>query len=155
MLTVLITASDDAKALGRLLTALVPGAAVGLVRDVIVLSAEGDSREVAEDAGATLAARGEAARAIDKSRGEWLAGLPLMATLAPDWMALVTDHLARETRAAARLTGPGGFPRLGGKARLEGWLVPRSLAPSAGVVEQDLQRLARRSGVRLRVLAGR
>ena len=79
------------------------------------------------------------------------AGLPLAVNFAPDWIEVVGRHLAREPAAAAQLVGRGGWPFLPGA--LEGWLAPKALAPSAATREQDLQRLARRSRWRLRVLA--
>jgi hypothetical protein len=147
LISVLVTASDDPKALTRLLTALVPAAAEGLVREVAVIAAAGPERAIADDAGAELYdAFGEA---FDKTKGPWIAGLPLAANFAPDWMELVIAHLAKEPQSSARLTArPAGISLT---AAPEGWLVPKRLAGSAAVVEQDLQRLARRGG-RLRIL---
>ena len=145
MISVIVTASDDAEALARLLTALVPAAAEGLVREVAVVGARGLAAEVAEDAGAD---RYEASgAAFERARGPWVVGLPLAAALAPDWMAEIADHMRRAPNEPARLTARGFSLRAP-----EGWLVPKRLAPSAVVVEQDLQALARR-GRRLRVLA--
>jgi len=148
MISVLITASDDPNALTRLLTALVPAAAEGLVREVAVIAAEGPCYAIADDAGAGL--YDDFAQAFQQAKGPWVAGLPLAAGFAPGWMELALAHLARDTQQPARLVGrPAGlslsrFP--------EGWLVPKRLAGSAGAVEQDLQRLARRGGRRLRIL---
>jgi hypothetical protein len=145
MISVIVTASDDAKALARLLTALVPAAAEGLVRGVAVVGAAGAAAEVAEDAGADLyAAFGEA---LAQARGPWIAGVPLAAVLAPDWIELVAQHLQREPAQPARLAARGFSWRAA-----EGWLVPKALADSVGAFEQDLQRIARRRGGRLRVL---
>jgi len=146
MISVLVTASsDDPQALTRLLTALVPAAAEGVVREVGVIGAVGPARAIADDAGADLYdGFGEA---FGSARGPWIAGLPLGSHLAPDWMELLIGHLAKEPQAPARLIAR----RLGLSATPEGWLVPKRLATSAGVVEQDLQRLARRGG-RLRIL---
>jgi hypothetical protein len=153
MISVILTASDDAKALARLLTALVPAAAEGLVREVALIGAAGASAALAEDAGADLFDDFGAAAA--RARGPWLAGLPLAAGFAPEWMESLAGHLARDPPTPARLVarphgfGLGGFRLAGGP---EGWLAPKPPAPSAGLVEQDFQRLARRSGRRLRVL---
>jgi hypothetical protein len=150
MLSVVISASEDAQALARLLTALVRGVAEELVADVVVRGAAGLSLEIAEDAGATLE-DGAFSAAIARTRGRWVAGLPLCAGLAPGWIEIVAEHMGRPPAAPARLVSDGG---LFGRGRLEGWLVPKPTALSAGVVEQDLQRLARLGGVRrLRVLA--
>ncbi len=140
----IVTASDDGEALARLLTAFVPAAAEGLVREVSVVGATGAAREVAEDAGADpYETFGEA---FTRARGPWVAGLPLAAVLGRDWMPIVAAHLRREPAQAARLIQRSfqfGAP--------VGWLAPKRLAPSAVVVEQDLQRLARR-GRALRIL---
>lgn len=148
MISVLITASDDPKALTRLLTALVPAAAEGLVREVAVIGAEGPSRAIADDAGAGL--YDDFAQALQKAKGPWVAGLPLGPGFAPHWMERVIAHLARDTQQPVRLVDRSAGLRLSPVP--EGWLVPKSLAGSAGAVEQDLQRLARRGGGRLRIL---
>jgi hypothetical protein len=145
MISALVTASDDPNALTRLLTALVPAAAEGVVREVGVIGAAGPARDIADDAGADL--YDSFGEAFEKAKGPWIAGLPLGAHFTPDWMELLIAHLAREPQAPARLIAR----RLGLSASPEGWLVPKRLATSAGVVEQDLQRLARRGG-RLRIL---
>jgi hypothetical protein len=152
MLSIVLTASDDAGALSRLLTALVPAVARHVLGDVVVRGATGASLEIAEDAGATLV-DGDFAQALARTRGAWIGGLPLGSVLAPGWIDLVVDHLQRTPATAARLTSPGGLFTRG---QPEGWLAPRSAALSPGVVEQDLKRLARRGGSRrLRILAGR
>ena len=146
MISVLVTVSDEPKALTRLLTALVPAAAEGLVREVAVIGAAGPALTIADDAGADL--YDAFAEAFERSKGPWIAGLPLGSNLAPDWMELLIAHLAKESQTPARLVARSGGLSL--SAAPEGWLVPKRLAASA-VVEQDLQRLARRGG-RLRIL---
>ncbi len=148
MISVLITASDDAKALTRLLTALVPAAAEGLVREVAVIGAAGASHAIADDAGAGL--YDDFGEGFAKAKGPWVAGLPLGPNFAPDWMELVIAHLAKESDQPARLIARSRALSL--SAGPEGWLAPKRLAGSAGVVEYDLQRLARRGGGRLRIL---
>lgn len=144
MISVILIASDDGEALARLLTALVPAAAEGLVREVAVVGATGLAAEIAGDAGADLY---EAfGLAFERTRGPWVGGLPLAATFSSDWIATVADHMRRAPNEPARLTARGFSLRAP-----EGWLAPKRLAPSAVVVEQDLQALARR-GRRLRVL---
>ena len=155
MISLILTASDDADALARLLSALVPGAAEGLVREVAVLGANGACSDVADEAGADLYAADAFADALDRARGPWLLGLPVTAAFEPQWIAALGFHLAREPARPARLVASGlGLIGLGLTGRPEGWLVPKSLAPSAAARprEQDLQRLARRGGQRLRVL---
>ena len=144
MISVIISASDDGEALARLLTALVPAAAEGLVREVVVVGATGLAAEVAADAGAV--AYETFALAFERTRGPWVAGFPLAATFSSDWMAELADHMRRAPNEPARLSARGFSLRAP-----EGWLAPKRLAPSAVVVEQDLQTLARR-GRRLRIL---
>ena len=147
MISVILKDADAPAELATLLAALVPAAAEGLVRDVAVLGAIGPSAEIADDAGATLYAAEAFAEAVAGARGSWLAGLPLRGRLSPDWMGIVAAHVALAPTAALLLQSR----RLSLAPRPEGWLVPKALAPSAGAVEQDLQRLARRSGRRLRI----
>jgi hypothetical protein len=148
LISVLVTASDEPKTLTRLLTALVPAAAEGLVREVAVIGAAGPALAIADDAGAEL--YDTLSEAFERAKGPWVAGLPAAATLAPDWMELTIAHLAKEPQAAARLVAHSrGFSLSAG---LEGWLAPKRLAETASaVVEHDFQRLARRGG-RLRIL---
>jgi hypothetical protein len=147
MISVLITAPDDPRALTRLLTALVPAAAEGLVREVAVIGAVGPSHAIADDAGAGLYAAFD--EAFAKAKGPWIACLPPGPSFAPDWMELVATHLAKEPQQPARLVAwRSGLSLTRGP---EGWLAPKRLAASAVAVEQDLQRLVRRGG-RLRIL---
>jgi hypothetical protein len=149
MISVILTATDDPRPLARLLTALVPAAADGLVREVAVLGAAGVGAEMAADAGADLFDAGAFAEALAAARGPWVAGFPLTGVLILGWMETMAEHLAREPPAPARLVArPSG---LGLGRDPEGWLAPKRLAPSAGAVEQDLQRVARRSRRRLRI----
>jgi hypothetical protein len=148
LISVLISATDDPAALTRLLTALVPAAAEGLVRGVSVIGAIGPAHAIADDAGARL--HDDFADAFRRAKGPWIAGLPLGPSFAPDWMELVVAHLGKDTQRPVRLTVRQAALSL--SAAPEGWLVPKNLAGSSGVVEQDLQRLARRGGGRLRIL---
>jgi len=149
MISVVVRASDDAAALARLLTALVPAAAEGLVRDVLVLGAEGASYEIAEDAGAMTASDGSLGQVLTRCRGDWIAHLPLSAVLAEGWMNVLEDFL-RDAAAPARIIGKAG---LGLRRRPFGWLAPRRTVLSVAAVEKDLQGLARRLGGRpLRIL---
>jgi hypothetical protein len=144
LISLIVTASDDGQALARLLTSFVPAAAEGLVREVAVVGAAGAALAVAEDAGADV--YNTFGPAFERARGPWVASVHLAAVLAPDWMEIVAEHLRREPAEPARLVARGFTLR--GR---EGWLAPKRLAPSAVVVEQDLQRLARR-GRTLRIL---
>jgi hypothetical protein len=148
VISLIVAATGDEKALARLLTALTPAAVEGLVREVSVLGATGDSCAVADDAGADLYPADAFTEAFDRARGSWIAGLPVEARFAPHWLEALAAYLALEPSAPARLVARGFT--LG---RPEGWLAPKRLAPSAAAREQDLQRLARRSGKRLRILS--
>jgi hypothetical protein len=151
MISLIINAGQDHKTLSRLLTALVPAAAEGLIREVAVLGALGRSADVADDAGADLYDADAFAEALARTRGPWVAGVPLAALFAPSWIEILAAHLAREPAEPARLVSARGWPALSGGQ--EGWLVPKARAPSAAAAEQDLQRLARRGGGRLRILS--
>lgn len=146
----ILNAGADHQALSRLLAALVPAAAEGLIREVAVLGAVGLSYDIADDAGADLYDATGFAEAFDRTQCPWIAGLPLARSFAPDWIPAVSAHLARGAAEPARLVARG-FSWPPGP---EGWLVPKARAAStpAGAREQDLQRLARRSGRRLRIL---
>lgn len=150
MISVLLTPPEDPRAFVRLLTALVPAVAEGLVREVAVIGASGPFHAIADDAGAGL--YDDFGVAFAKAKGPWLAGLPGGAGLMSDWMDVVSAHLSAGPARPARLTvRPAGFGLGGGP---EGWLAPKASASSAVVVEQDLQRLAR-GAVRLRILERR
>jgi hypothetical protein len=152
MISVILTAGDDARGLSRLLTALVPGAAHALIRGVAVVGAAGLSWEIADDAGADLYDAGAFAEAYADAKGPWVAGLPLGADLETGWVETLTTHVNREPPTPARLVSASGGITL--RARPEGWLAPKRLAGSAVAAEQDLQRIARVRGSRaLRILS--
>lgn len=153
MISVIVSAAHDPAVLARLLTALTPGAAEGLIREVAVLGADGACRNVADDAGADLYPAGGFAQAFERAKGPWIAGLPLAARLAPHWVETLGAYVGREPAQAARLVSQAWW-RIGER---EGWLAPKSLAllAAVGAREQHFQRLARRSGRRLRILLRR
>ena len=151
MISLIVIAGADHKALSRLLTALVPAAAEGLIREVAVLGALGRSKDIADDAGADLYDAGAFAEALARARGPWIASLPAAASFAPNWINILVAHLAREPAEPAQLVSARGWLAL--PSPPEGWLVPKARAPSAAAAEQDFQRLARRGGRRLRVLS--
>jgi len=94
MITAIVPDARDARDVQLLLTALVPAAAEGLVRQVLLLDAGLDAaaREIADDAGADIlaASLAEAARA---ARGEWLLVLPQALRLRRGWGEVVAEHL--------------------------------------------------------------
>jgi len=150
MISVIVEADDGAEALAAMLTRIVPGAAEGLVRDVVVIGAAGLAREVAEDAGAEVCA--DFATALTVAKGPWLACLPPGGRLLPGWVAALGRHLREGEGSPARLCAGRG---LFGVRRPEGWLAPKPAAGSAVVVKKDFERIARRRGRRLRVLERR
>jgi hypothetical protein len=150
MISVVLAGSDDAKALANRLAELVPAAAEGLVREVAVLGGDASSLELAEDAGASVYAADAFADALGRSKGPWVASLPLRGRLSAGWMGIVSAHIEKVPAKPARLTFKPGW--LGLAFGPEGWLAPKSLLSSAGPTQQDLERLARRSRRRLGVL---
>lgn len=147
MISVVIDAGEGAEALASLLAALVPGAAEGIIREVLVFGASGPSAEVADDCGAKVC--DDFAAALAAAKGPWLAQLPLGVVIARDFFVDVGRHVRAMEGTAARLVAPRRL--LSGRA-LEGWLAPLDPRPSATPVQKDFERLARRSGRRLRVL---
>jgi hypothetical protein len=143
---VLVDGSRAPRALGALLTALVPAATDGLVREVLVVGASGIAREIADDAGARLA--DDLCSAVSSAKGPWMVWLPAGAGLAAGWMEAMRVHVESAGDRPARLVDRR---RLFGRS-LEGWLSPKP-ALSACVAQQDLQRIVRGLGRRrLRVL---
>jgi glycosyltransferase involved in cell wall biosynthesis len=155
MISVVIATQDHERVLGQALAALVPAAADGLVRQVIV--ADGGSTdatlEIADDAGADiLNLRGPAAARIAaacaKARGDWLLILDPSVIPPPGWMAVAREHMAgQEGRAAWFAPGRGGL--LGGPPPAHGLLISRRLLDEVGGYQADL---GRRLGRRLRRL---
>ena len=143
MLTVIIDAREDAQRLPVLLAQLTAGAVDGLVRQVLIVAAEGQAGidDLCEETGAephpTIEAAGLAARA------EWLAVLPAGFRLRDGWIKALEGHLARGGAAAVVTGVPEGglFSR-----RPYGVLVERGRLD--GRHGSDLQRLRRELGLR-------
>jgi rSAM/selenodomain-associated transferase 2 len=109
MISVVIPTLNAEAGLARCLTALVPAAVDGVVREVII--ADGGSTDataaIADDAGATFlqAARGrgqQLAAGAGVAKSGWLLFLHADTVLEPGWEDDVLRHL--------RATGPGGRP---------------------------------------------
>jgi glycosyltransferase involved in cell wall biosynthesis len=114
MLSVIIPTLDSAADLQGLLTALVPAAMDGLVREVICADAGSTdpTLEICEETGARVIAGGLIA-AAKAARGEWVLLLPAEIRLQADWAEAIKAHLIRGKRAAV-LRGarePGLFAR--------------------------------------------
>lgn len=121
MISVIVPTRDSAALLGPCLSALVPAAVTGLVREVIL--ADGGSADgtlaIAEDAGARVVA-GDVAAAVSTAKGDWLLILPPTSRLEPGWEAEAEHHVNRFAGRSAcfRLAVDGGGP----SARLREWL---------------------------------
>lgn len=121
MISVVIPTRDSAAVLGPCLSALVPAAVTGLVREVIL--ADGGSKDatlaIAQDAGARVVA-GDVAAALAAAKGDWVLILPPTTRLEPGWEAETEHHVNRFTGRSAcyRLAVDGGGPM----ARLREWL---------------------------------
>lgn len=101
MLSVIIPTCDSAAELQVLLTALVPAAVDGLVREVICADAGSTdpTAEICEDAGVQLLTGGLVA-AARVAKGEWVLVLPPEIQLRRDWAEALKAHLARGKRPA-------------------------------------------------------
>lgn len=133
MLSVVIATLNDEENLIRTLMPLVPAAATGLVREVVV--SDGGSRDgtrkVAEETGAlfleTPGSRGArlAAGAQQSSRGDWLMFLQPGTMLQPGWMEELQGLVERAERAGrgADLAAVFNFAvdDFGWNARLREW----------------------------------
>jgi glycosyltransferase involved in cell wall biosynthesis len=118
MLTVIIPTHDSERALVRTLAALVPGAAAGLVSEVLITDAgsRDETAAAAEHAGCTvLHERGPLGRrlkaAAETGRAPWLLFLRPGAVLEPSWTAevrLFLEQGSSQTLAAVfRIAAPG------------------------------------------------
>ena len=94
MLTVVIDARGEAGRLAGLLAQLTAGAVEGLVREVLIVAAEGqpDIDLLCEETGAEAVTTLEAAAS---ARADWLMVLPADLRLRDGWIQSVEDHLAR------------------------------------------------------------
>lgn len=149
MITVILPA-DDARILAALLGDLVPAAADGLVRQVLVLDDGVDEtvRAVCDDAGADLVGA-SLADAIARARADWLLLLPADLRLRRGWEDGVAVHL-QVRPGPARLTDArapaGGLKRLFNPPAV-GVLASRAAvaALAAVTLDQARARLGRRA----------
>lgn len=116
MISVIVSTVDTDRDLAALLSALVPAAVDGLVREVLVVGAGSTDAGLAicEDAGADVVA--DVAAALRRAKGDYVLALPAALRLRPGWEESVRRHLeagggaallvAREPGLLERLTGP-------------------------------------------------
>ena len=116
MISVVVSTANADRDLAALLSALVPAAVDGLVREVLVADAGSTDATLAicEDAGADVVA--DFAAALRRARGDDVLVLPVSLRLRPGWDESVRRHLeegggpallvSREPGLLERLTGP-------------------------------------------------
>lgn len=145
MLTVIIDARDDAQRLPALLAQLTAGAVDGLVRQVLIVAAEGQPGidDLCEEMGAEAHASLEGAAKV--ARADQLLVLPADFRLRDGWIGSLEGHLTRSGEGAlvSGLAEGGLFRR-----RPFGVLVERGRLE--GRRGADLQRLRRDLGLRAR-----
>jgi glycosyltransferase involved in cell wall biosynthesis len=110
VISVVIPTLNDEALLGRVLTALVPAAVSGFVREVIV--ADGGSSDatldIADDAGCRVLAgqsplEPRVRAAAEKAEGEWLMLLRPCVQLLPGWEEVVRQHVENRAGEGASL----------------------------------------------------
>ena len=157
MLSALILTLNDAEALTKLFTALVPAAVDGLVVEVIVCDGGSTDAtlEIAHDCGATVTDEAAVDEVVEAARGDWLLVLPVRARLPQNWMEIVVRHCAGDRAGPAQLRGPrrGWFF---GRGQPTGWLIPKSMAEALDLAsggQGGLGHLAGRRVQRLELFA--
>ena len=117
MITLLVEAEASAcERLARTLAAMIPAVVEGVVRDAIILNADGSSEveDVADAAGAICIDGSDIATAVLSARGDWLMCLEPGARPEGEWhdtvLAAISDNHTRPP-ARFRAVGPmtGGF----------------------------------------------
>ncbi len=148
MISVIVPTRDSAASLPVCLSALVPAAVSGLVREVILADAGSQDAtvEIAADAGARIV-QGGVAEAAAVARGDWLLVLPPTCRLEPGWEAAAADHIDRRRgeaacfRLAVEAAGPAArvreaLARLGGPKAEHGLLVERERFGAPGALRR-------------------
>ncbi len=133
MLSVIIPTLNDEENLVRTLSALVPAAATGLVREVIVCDggSQDETGKIAEETGALFVDapgnRGKrlSAGAAKSSRGEWLMFLAPGSVPQPGWIEELQSFIERAERSGkgtsvAAIFSPA-IDDFGWRARLREW----------------------------------
>ncbi|MGD9478222.1 glycosyl transferase [Shinella sp. G-2] len=96
MLTIILECRDNEAELAQTLSALVPGAVEGVVRDVIVLDhgSRDGSPEVADAAGCRFLTQWDIGDVLRSARGDWLLFLEPGARPLTGWVDAIVDHVA-------------------------------------------------------------
>ena len=155
MISVVIATQDHARLLGPVLSALVPAAVDGVVRQVIVTDGGSTDAtlEIARDSGADVLelsgpVETRLAAGCIKAKGDWLLILDPSVAPPPGWEAAARAHIEQGTdRAAWFAQTRGGL--FGGPPKAHGLLLSRRLLNEAGGYSAVL---VRRLGGRLRRL---
>lgn len=102
MLTIILECRNNEAELAQTLSALVPGAVEGVVRDVIVLDhgSRDGSPEVADAAGCRFLTAWEIGDVVRSARGDWLLLLEPGARPMAGWVDAIVDHVAVSTGPA-------------------------------------------------------
>jgi len=148
MISVIVTAPNAARDLHALLSSLVPAAADGLVRQVLVLDGGSDdgAHELCEDAGADVLET-TLAQAAAGARGDWILVAPADLRLRRGWGESVAAHLEAGGEAALLVDAstPGGWLAKFRAPKTAGVLLRRSAIEGLGP-DVDLERLRRYAG---------
>jgi glycosyltransferase involved in cell wall biosynthesis len=138
MISVVIATQDQERLIGPLLTALVPAAVDGVVRQVIV--ADGGSRdatlEIAKDSGADVLElsgppEGRLAAGCAKAKGDWLLILDPAVLPPAGWEAAARALMGQGMDKAAWFAPTGGG-LFGGPPPAHGLLVSRAMLNELG-----------------------
>lgn len=126
MISVVIAVRDQEFALARTLAALVPAAAEGFVRDVVVVDGgSSDGTLVVADAAGCAVVEGDFVEGLKAARSDWVLVIPPGLRLDADWSREAAAFLQRASasgdphRAATFRHGSDAF---GPRARLAEWL---------------------------------
>jgi len=153
MISVVLATLNDARRLGETLAALVPAAVDGLVRQVIIadLGSTDATRDIADDAGATLVA-GDLNAGLAAAKEAWVLVLDPGARLAPGWDAEVRNHASSGVGAAVIRLGPRrGLLSMIAPAPVVALLVRRGALPGGSTLAELARAI--RSPVTLKIPA--
>lgn len=152
MISVVIRNLNNAPRLQAVLAALVPAAAEGVVRQVIVLDAGSTdgSLEICDDAGADVL-DAPLCEALDAARADWILLAPVGIRLRRGWEAQVQSHIEADGGPALLLGAQAreatGFTTWLGRLRSPqgaAILAPAAYVRKEALQSEDLDQMARR-----------